>query len=66
MHRLLRIITQKLTKMKKQAIHKGMLGIITNINYVRRTAQFSKFGKYTPYEVSLNELQISEILINQK
>ena len=49
--------------MKKQAIHKGMFGILTNFNYVRGTANFSKFGKYTPYEVSLSDVQISTMII---
>ena len=49
--------------MKKQAIHNGMFGIITNIDLVKQTAMFSNFGKYTPYLVHLNEIQISNILI---
>ena len=51
--------------MKKQAIHNGMFGIITKIDLVRQTAMFSKFGKYTPYLVCLNEIQISTIRIQQ-
>ena len=47
--------------MKKQAIHNGMFGIITNIDLVKQTAMFSKFGKYTPYLVHLNEIQINKV-----
>ena len=54
-----KVLTNKKIKiMKKQAIHNGMFGIITNIDFVKRTAMFSKFGKYIPYLVHLNEIQI--------
>ena len=51
--------------MKRQAIHNGMFGIIINIDLVKQTAMFSKFGKYTAYLVCLNEIQISNVLIQQ-
>lgn len=44
--------------MEKQAIHNGMFGIISSIDFVRQTAMFSKFGKHTPYLVHLTDIQI--------